>query len=225
MSSIRRYASSKGMSDSQCTSLAPATADRIAESLAGRARILWELATGQNPVQDSGATPTNPQGLLGVDRSGAPWGDALMHPLIVADCKDSTGIYSSEDTYGPYCRLTSAGQSQTIEFRLINRPFAFLDGTPYSRGYLSVGCRRSPSGSALVLFDLYAGTNLVGQQTVDVNAAGINHNVPNEVYFPLNPGAGNHLSISFKCISFSGGCTQVELNYFSVNQIERRGHL
>ena len=79
--SIQRVTSTEPLTDAECRSLAPARAKRLAYSIPGRLRYLYELATGETPVDDGGGTPLNPQGLIGADRSGPPFGDAHMHPL------------------------------------------------------------------------------------------------------------------------------------------------
>lgn len=55
----------------------------VARTLAGRARWLHEMATGQS-AETGNATGLlrNPQGLVGVDHSGAPYGVALRHPIV-----------------------------------------------------------------------------------------------------------------------------------------------
>lgn len=69
------------MPDSAFKSQAPAYAE-VARSLAGRAADLYELATGEPAVAgESPLTPTNPQGLIGWDLSGPPWGSALRMPI------------------------------------------------------------------------------------------------------------------------------------------------
>ena len=137
--SITRAVSIEPMTDAECRSLAPARAKRLAYSLAGRARALYELATGQPATTDGGATPLNPQGLFGVDRSGPPWGDAHTHP-VWTDCTSiaaSTGIFPVfTGTYGRAVRLDQINSTQRITARFYIRPHARGVSAPYSRVYL-----------------------------------------------------------------------------------------
>ena len=67
---ITRIVSSSPVTYLQLRTHAPAVAS-IAESLAGRVRYLYELAAGIPAVEADGVvTPLNPQGRVGVDRSG-----------------------------------------------------------------------------------------------------------------------------------------------------------
>lgn len=73
----------------------PAVAE-VARSLAGRARWLHEMATGQSAETGTAAgVLRNPQGLVGVDHSGAPYGVALRHPII----EGGDPIDGTADTY------------------------------------------------------------------------------------------------------------------------------
>lgn len=54
----------------------------LARGLAGKARWLNELVDGQSAVAgEPPVTPPNPQGLVGIDCSGPPWGSAWRHPV------------------------------------------------------------------------------------------------------------------------------------------------
>lgn len=68
----------------------PAVAE-VARTLAGRARWLYEMATGESAA--AGETPgitKNPQNLYGVDHSGAPYGVAMQHGVGgIGRCLDS----------------------------------------------------------------------------------------------------------------------------------------
>lgn len=55
----------------------------IARSIVGRTRVNYEVLTGTNPFTDEQpASPRNPQGTLGHDHSGPPWGSAFLHPVV-----------------------------------------------------------------------------------------------------------------------------------------------
>jgi hypothetical protein len=84
-------------------SLATATVDNqspaVAETariLAGRARWLYEMATGESAdAAEDPIIPRNPQGLYGVDHSGPPYGVALQHPIISGGSTLSTDLNTS----------------------------------------------------------------------------------------------------------------------------------
>lgn len=68
---------------------------RIARALVGGAAILNELVSGV-AVSDAPVTPPNPQGLIGMDLSGPPWGSAIRHPIAwIGGAKAATA-----DAYG-----------------------------------------------------------------------------------------------------------------------------
>lgn len=76
-----RVVSGQPLPDRAVRSQAPALAV-VARSLTGHNRQLYELATGHNPVsREAPATIRNPQGLLGHDHSGPPWGSSFLHPV------------------------------------------------------------------------------------------------------------------------------------------------
>lgn len=55
----------------------------VPQALAGRARWLYEHATGAPATDDDEAgVPRNPQGLVGHDHSGPPYGSALRHTIF-----------------------------------------------------------------------------------------------------------------------------------------------
>ena len=67
--------------DSAVRSEAPAWAE-TARGLFGRVNEIYELAAGVAATEGEGAlTPPNPQGLVGWDLSGPPWGSALRHSV------------------------------------------------------------------------------------------------------------------------------------------------
>lgn len=72
------------LKDTQVCALAHGRAE-IARGLAGKARWLTELVDGQSAVAgEPPVTPPNPQGLVGLDMSGPPWGSAWRHPVAWA---------------------------------------------------------------------------------------------------------------------------------------------
>lgn len=67
-----------------------------ARKLAGRARWLYEMATGESgDSSESPIVPVNPQGLYGVDHSGPPYGVALRHPIVCFGSTISSDLNTS----------------------------------------------------------------------------------------------------------------------------------
>jgi hypothetical protein len=104
-------------------------------SLASRTALAQELSSGAA----AGSRPIagyNPQGTLGIDLSGPPWGSAILHPVATAGGRNTTsgttgerhvveGIYDTEKVVGPWM--------------FWNRPHARLpypSVAPYSRLFL-----------------------------------------------------------------------------------------
>lgn len=72
------------LTDAQAGSLADAR-NEIARALVGKARILNELVAGVSMVPGEPAViGLNPQGLVGLDMSGPPWGSTWRHPVCWA---------------------------------------------------------------------------------------------------------------------------------------------
>lgn len=80
------------MTTSRIVSNIPLTADQVrnnapaysevGQSLAGRARLAWELAHGASAVPgEVPAIGRNPQGGVGIDMSGPPYGPCLLQPV------------------------------------------------------------------------------------------------------------------------------------------------
>ncbi len=184
---ISRAVSSQPLEHAQVRSTAPALAT-IAASLAGRARYLYELATGQPAIAADGiVTPLNPQGRAGVDRSGPPWGDALQHPMWIAE-----GVETTTNVYGeaPIMSFTTSGQKKFVAARLIVRPFQRGVLVPYSRGLLVVrGIRTAGAGTATATIKIYGEDGQAGpaqSTTLSISTAALTSS--GEAYTPLVPG-------------------------------------
>lgn len=167
---IRKLGGFRFLPDRFARSLAPAFADRLPVTHGGMARVLWELATGENPVAgDPPATPYNPQGELGVDRSGPPWGPAPRHTIAHAGGRrpgsfsrsNGNSFILSLPADRPRQRLcrgvahSVAATNTPFDFgwEIWNRPYhTALDGlpSPYSRGYVRVSAYLGSAGSASV---------------------------------------------------------------------------
>lgn len=167
-----RIVSTEPMTDAECRTLAPAVARRLATSLAGRARALYELASGAAGATDGGGTPLNPQGRLGIDRSGPPWGDAHTHPLWSTEFLESTAGVAGDPVY--LASLTIIGQTYQVPTSLFVRPFRAYEGAPYSRGAVQIILERiGGAGTATVAVRVQADGDRPRGTTRSVSGAGL----------------------------------------------------
>lgn len=126
------------LTDAQVKSEAKAKLE-VVQGLAGRAHILHELATGQ-VVGGSPVTPPNPQGMVGCDMSGPPWGSAHLHTIAsMGGMKPASASFTSRPaTYFPVTGITSE-RLYGIDWKIWVRPFDPLPSpgiAPFSRAYL-----------------------------------------------------------------------------------------
>ena len=167
-----RIVSTEPMTDAECRSLAPAHARRIATSIAGRARALYELASGKAGAFDGGGTSLNPQGRLGVDRSGPPWGDAHTHPMWSTEFLEATAGVAGDPQY--LSTLTVQGQVYQVPTQLYVRPFRSYEGAPYSRGRVQIILERIGGvGTATVAVRVNADGDRPSITTRSVSASGL----------------------------------------------------
>lgn len=123
----------------------------VAQSIAGRARALYELLAGTNPFPDEQpATTRNPQRNLGHDHSGPPWGSAFLHPVAwwvgqkaaTATLQQPAGLFDDLAESSP----------KSASFTFWNRPHATLPQpriAPYSRLFLYIVAHRPTTNAAL----------------------------------------------------------------------------
>ena len=218
---LQRFISRQPLLDSEARSLAPAVADRLAESIVGRARLLWELATGANPVDDEGGSRLNPQGKRGVDRSGGPWGDAIEHPLwgYESDASLSAVVYGR---VFPWISLTSQGQIARRAVTLEVRPFETRDRTPYSRGIVTLRALRiGGAGTATATIRCYADAALVASTTgaLSCTSSTVLTTSTSAPWIGLRPGVQTVL-IEVELTSTVG----MEIHQASISQVARRSH-
>ncbi len=120
----------------------------LARMLAGKSKVLAELATGARPVDADGrCTDVNPQGQLGVNLSGPPWGAALRR-TIAAGSGIKPGA-NFEDRTPPSTALECFGVTNSfvigpiliwnIPFDPLPHPFV----APLSRGYVVFRAHRT----------------------------------------------------------------------------------
>lgn len=124
---------------SATSSFAPCTAD-LARSIAGRTRWLHELATGE--ASGRPCTPKNPQGNLGIDMSGPPWGSAPRHHIANIGSYADTSLVQSPG-------IAALGYAKRLRFACWVRPHEPTALAPYSRLKLHLVASNSAAGSAV----------------------------------------------------------------------------
>lgn len=203
---------------SQARTHAPALST-IARSISGRIRYLYELASGAPAIVDDGiVTPLNPQGRVGVDRSGPPWGDALQHPIWIFE-----GTPASSAIYGEkaIASLSVSGAKASVIARMIVRPFQTVPLAPYSLGELTVyGIRTAGAGTATATIKTYAGTMAEDpKRTATLTMTSSSTMSSAQVMISLSPGHTERLieieataSVAFSIV------------HMAINQVVRRSH-
>jgi len=212
------------LTDAEATSLAPARAKRLAYSLSGRARYLYEILTGEPAVDDGGATPLNPQGRMGVDRSGPPWGDAHLHPMWSYVAMGAGGLVypvvggahqqfiECDGGQGTFRRLTA---------RFWVRPHYSAPGMPYTRAYLrGLVSRKGASGTATITVRVYGPDGESGPSTSATGSTtSATAAITLDAWCPVTPG-WNERIIEIEQTSTVGSY----VGPLSLNQVVRRSH-
>jgi hypothetical protein len=197
---------------------APAYAS-IVESLAGRVRYLYELATGQAAIPTDGVvTPLNPQGRVGIDRSGPPWGDALFHPLWIYE-----GTPVSSTIYGEraIASLSGTGDRARVIAQLQVRPFQDRPLAPYSLGELTIfGIRTGGASNAVATISTYPDKYDTGSaRTTTLTMSSTTAMASAQVMIPLSPGYCERL-ITIE----STASPAFSITHMAISQIKRRSH-
>lgn len=217
---IEKAITSASLTKQQCQGLAPAYAE-IAMSLSGRVRYLYELATGTPAHTDGAATSTNPQGYLGVDRSGPPWGDALLHPLWIAE-----GALSSTDYYGEKPLATTRYQYTTRVFAsFFVRPFQMITNCPYSIGKFVLQANKIGTANSTFTVKIYSvPNNEVEPSSATVTTTSQTAFTTSTVLnVPLTPGWNAKL-IEFYGTTTGTGDSGSSICVMGISQQARRSH-
>lgn len=229
---LQRFISTKSLTKDESISNAPAVADRVIESLAGRARVLWELATGVNTQYDSGYR-LNPQGKRGTDLSGPPWGPALKHTVLQSEWHIQGGgdIYTGKK---PVMNFTLAPSSvnQPMLKKLVFevRPFERRTNAPYSRLGINMFAV-SDAGTPTLRVRTYVANKdgsidpekIICESTFNCSTSGVFSNfATSSVYVPCSPGI-NYLAVEVTCTAISTAAN-VEVHAIFASQTVERGH-
>jgi hypothetical protein len=223
MSTIR-VVSHEPLTDEECRSLAPARAKRLAYSLSGRARYLYEMLTGEPAADDAGGTPLNPQGRMGVDRSGPPWGDAHLHPLwTYAVCFNETQpIYPTPaSVYRQFIKMDSQGSIIRIVARFYVRPHYVAPGAPYTRAYLrGIGTSDDLVTSTTATIRVYGPEGDTGPSTSATVTATSGQAFSTGAWCLVSPGYNERI-IEIE----QTGANGIYIGPLSLNQVVRRSHI
>lgn len=133
------------LTDAQVRSLARADASTI-RTLAGRTRWLEEMTSGKSAVDDEEAfAGSNPQGLVGVDLSGPPFGSAMLHPIAWFSGILNANVIAPAGPLDSIPAGGSGGNGIISPWRFWVRPHAKLplpSVAPYSRGLVVLRAHR-----------------------------------------------------------------------------------
>jgi hypothetical protein len=194
---------------------APAVVE-VAHSLAGRPRVLWEMAHGESAVDGELAiAPTNPQGAVGVDLSGPPFGACILLPVATfAGGYDAAAVSPATK----WRAVDDVGVDR--RFSWWNRPHATrADGlAPLQRFMLSWYAQASGSGSTVWQIDFAAPA---GTASISRTIASASEAVYEETTLvPMAPGL-NNVRIRWRRIS---GSTTLNVFAWSLLVSAKRRH-
>jgi hypothetical protein len=193
---------------------APAVVE-VAHSIAGRPRILWEMAHGESAVDGELAmAPTNPQGAIGVDLSGPPFGACMLIPVATFSSGTSSGVVPASR----WRTVDDTGVNRT--FRLWNRPHATrADGlAPLQRLMWAWTGQQSGAGSTTWQIDF---TTPAGTASITRTIASASITLYEEsTLVPMVPGA-NRVRIRMRRTS---GSTTMNVLRWSLLVAAKRRH-
>jgi len=223
---MRYVASSRLLTDNEIESNAPAYG-YLGLSLAGRTRVLAELETGLiQPTINSYAEPSasrlNPDGQIGLNMSGPPWGSAFRHVQGGrGGCRPIAGV-SGTRTVTP---LIAAGSTFWLApWRVTVPNFEVNPLAPYSRGYVTLRAYVSAAGIAtMTLLLSTTGTSdahTSRSSTFTVTSTTGENEAPTTAWLNLEPGR-NKVYIGIRNAS-GGQSVTVESLFFS--NIVKRTH-
>jgi len=191
---------SEGLQDGDTRSKAPALA-RVIQSLAGRVRVLYELAAGRSAATgEAPAIPTNPQSLFGIDHSGPPWGSCWRHPVGGAcGVKPVTADFVGQRVRG----TVASGSPLELPFAIRQRPFEVGDNVPYSRAVPVIRMWRASVGSHDVTVRCgRVGSESLGREVAfTVNGTSEQTFVSADLFWEMRPFYNEDLALIFESAS------------------------
>lgn len=177
--------------DTETRSLAPAYADVI-KSLGGRVKFLAEMAAGASSFNGEPAScPRNPQGLLGADFSGPPFGSAWRTPLfwIGGITTDVVGDWQGQRQVA----TVTSTSPLNLPIHFYNRPFASFERAPHSRCYLTMRNFKATATNANITIRLgyatHGGDNDPAMEAnATVSSATEVNSDPTSIWWNITPG-------------------------------------
>jgi hypothetical protein len=231
---VSRVGSSRTLPDSAVRSQARGGVE-LAQQMAGKARELYELACGESAVEgEPPFTPANPQGEVGCDLSGPPWGSALLHPIFWWSWLGDDTDVTQPDNDLIASSVGGSHQPAVVRAAIWVRPFAdVLPGggiAPYSRGIIWVRGHRSSGGGAAQLIGRARNVTL-GQTSLTASAAsaGATTSSTTEIdlftsaddfFMKLRPGL-NEIELIFLCETLGNA---IAIDSLSILQLAKRSH-
>lgn len=208
----------------------------LLQSLAGRARVAYELAAGTNPyaATEPPASPYNPDHGLGHNHSGPPFGSAFRHPIAtISRKKASAGNIQMPASWQAAPKIDNTFAGFTIGPWVIwNRAFSRLPGgsgmiPPYSRAYLRFIAHRlssTPPTLTIAMRTLYADGSLIGnsEHTDSIVITSTSETgYTSSAYVDLYPGR-NIVVIALS--TTAAAANGIVVDSLSLNQIAKRSH-
>jgi hypothetical protein len=189
----------------------------IAQSLAGRDRHLWEMLHGASAVDgELAAVPSNPQGLVGIDMSGPPFGPCLLLPVAWWQGRSGAGVQPTN----PWSAI--ADTAAATPWRIWNRPHRrYPDGTaPLSQ--LGLFWRGTASAGTSSVFRIQVKNRSNGTTTVIDRAINTTTSTqyPETTLFPFVPEA-NDIEMSWQRLS---GTRTLEVHSLMFAVVVKRRH-
>jgi hypothetical protein len=206
--------STENLTTAECRSVAVAR-NKIARSLAGRLRLIYELASGVTAVTgETARSGTNPDGKVGANRRGFPWGPAFQHPLWIGEGCITTSSLVGER---PWAVMSSSSDPRSWDLVIAVPQFTERRLTPYSRAYFS--CRVAAASASSTSCDVTLIANGRTQTAAVTLAVTADTTVSPSVWAELRPGLNNVQLII-------GPASGVDLTFCSasINQIVERTH-
>lgn len=217
----------------------------VIRSLAGRTRYLYELISGHVPVSadDQPASPRNPDGELGLNFSGPPWGSAKLVPIAwIGGLKDGgTGIHSGTrpltsrlDPSGTLVEGVAPGNQYLLNnWKVRSRRYQPFDeakeernGTdripPYSRGALLLeGYSSTGTCDFAIRVRTDNGPWLEGASSYGVAPSTLVEFSTTSLWVPLNPNGASSVDIE---ITNTDSTATLHLTSLGIVQRVKRSH-
>jgi len=189
----------------------------IPRKLAGAARRLNELVDGVSMVDgEPSVLPPNPQGLIGWDMSGPPWGSAWRHPVAWFGGRgtDSTG-WQAPPEHTPLIH-TAGDEPAAIGGELQNRPHEVLPQgyvAPYSSLELLIRARVRSATATLTVRGRVDDGPLVSLGTCALTTTMTSYALATHLTMP---GGGQNIHAVHIEVETSAGVAEVECGSLNV---------